>query len=68
MYNQTKVIHVLYHVYNIEETSIFRGRKFIWDHLRMEDVSCYWLKLLKKYAKLQSFKPTRDKSFKQIKS
>ncbi|XP_060565583.1 protein O-glucosyltransferase 1-like [Ruditapes philippinarum] len=45
-----------------------RGRQFIWDHLRMEDVSCYWLKLLKKYAKLQSFKPTRDKTYKQIKS
>ncbi|XP_045165596.2 protein O-glucosyltransferase 1-like [Mercenaria mercenaria] len=45
-----------------------RGRQFIWDHLRMEDVSCYWLKLLKQYAKLLSFKPTRNKSFKQIKA
>ncbi|KAH3827829.1 protein O-glucosyltransferase 1-like [Dreissena polymorpha] len=40
-----------------------RGRKFIWDHLRMEDVSCYWKKLLKNYAKLQKFKPTRNQDF-----
>lgn len=44
-----------------------RGRQFIWDHLRMEDVSCYWEKLLKRYAKLLKFKPTRNKQYKQIK-
>ncbi|XP_052779208.1 protein O-glucosyltransferase 1-like [Mya arenaria] len=43
-----------------------RGRQFIWDHLRMEDVSCYWLKLLKRYARLQDFKPTQNKTFMQI--
>ncbi|KAJ8302211.1 hypothetical protein KUTeg_021198 [Tegillarca granosa] len=45
-----------------------RGRNFIRDHLRMEDVSCYWLKLLKRYAKLLKFKPTRNKEYKQITS
>ena len=44
----------------------FRGRQFIWDHLRMEDVSCYWETLLKKYAKLLKFKPKRNKNYKQI--
>ncbi|KAL4226109.1 Protein O-glucosyltransferase 1 [Mactra antiquata] len=44
-----------------------RGRQFIWDHLRMEDISCYWLKLLKQYAKLLTYKVTRNKSYKQIK-
>lgn len=44
-----------------------RGRQFIWDHLRMEDVSCYWLKLLKRYAKLLKFKPKRNNSYNQIK-
>ncbi|KAK6175502.1 hypothetical protein SNE40_013955 [Patella caerulea] len=44
-----------------------RGRQFIWDHLKMEDISCYWKKLLKSYAKLLKFKPQRDSSLKQIK-
>ncbi|XP_067134035.1 protein O-glucosyltransferase 1-like [Centruroides vittatus] len=26
-----------------------RGYNFIWDHLQMEDVSCYWYELLKQY-------------------
>jgi len=43
-----------------------RGRKFIWDHLRMEDISCYWRHLLTKYANLLKWKPKRDKSLKEI--
>lgn len=43
-----------------------RGEEFITDHLRMEDVECYWEKLLKKYSKLLKFTPTKNKSFKQI--
>lgn len=34
-----------------------RGRQFIWDHLDMDDVTCYWENLLKRYAKLLRFKP-----------
>ncbi|KAL3852463.1 hypothetical protein ACJMK2_016097 [Sinanodonta woodiana] len=45
-----------------------RGKQFIWDHLRMEDVSCYWEKLLKRYAKLLNFKPKRNKDYIQIKT
>lgn len=44
-----------------------RGRQFIWDHLRMEDVTCYWETLLKKYAKLLKFKTKKNKTYKQIK-
>ncbi|ESP00309.1 hypothetical protein LOTGIDRAFT_225910 [Lottia gigantea] len=43
-----------------------RGRQFIWDHLRMEDVSCYWKKILKRYAKLLKYKVEKDESLKQI--
>ncbi|XP_066283817.1 protein O-glucosyltransferase 1-like [Branchiostoma lanceolatum] len=44
-----------------------RGFQFIWDHLRQEDVQCYWKKLLKKYAKILKFKPTRRKEYQQMK-
>ncbi|ENN79513.1 hypothetical protein YQE_03976, partial [Dendroctonus ponderosae] len=43
------------------------GYKMIWNHLRMKDVSCYWRKLLKKYASLQTFKPSRDEMLVEIK-
>ncbi|ELU14012.1 hypothetical protein CAPTEDRAFT_20245 [Capitella teleta] len=43
-----------------------RGREFIWQNLRLEDVSCYWLNLLKRYAKLMTWKVKRDKSLKLI--
>ncbi|XP_063952444.1 protein O-glucosyltransferase 1-like [Lytechinus pictus] len=44
-----------------------RGRDFIWNHLRMEDVQCYWLNLLKRYGKLQKYKPKLRNDLKQIK-
>ena len=34
-----------------------RGRSFVEDHLRMEDVECYWRRLLHKYAKRMDFEP-----------
>ena len=34
----------------------------------MEDVSCYWETLLKRYTKLLKFKPTRNKEYKEIKA
>ncbi|XP_078000809.1 protein O-glucosyltransferase 1-like [Glandiceps talaboti] len=37
-----------------------RGFKLIWDHLRMEDIECYWRKLLLEYAKLMKYKPKRN--------
>lgn len=41
-----------------------RGFKHIWDHLRMKDVSCYWRKLLRGYAKLVDYEVVDvDKGF-----
>lgn len=40
-----------------------RGRKFILDHLRMEDVTSYWRRLLTRYARLIQWKPVREKDF-----
>lgn len=44
------------------------GYDIIWAHLRMKDVSCYWKKLLKRYAKLLKFKPVLDKHLIEIKN
>lgn len=44
-----------------------RGEKFIRDHLRMQDVQCYWKRLLKNYAKLTRWKPTLNKNFQKVK-
>lgn len=43
-----------------------RGYEFIWKHLRMEDVLCYWRRLLKRYAELMRYKVVRDKSLVRI--
>ncbi|XP_069491806.1 protein O-glucosyltransferase 1 [Ambystoma mexicanum] len=43
-----------------------RGRLFITDHLRMEDVSCYWESLLKEYAKLLNYKLKRKKNYREL--
>uniref|UniRef100_A0A1I8P6X6 Glycosyl transferase CAP10 domain-containing protein n=1 Tax=Stomoxys calcitrans TaxID=35570 RepID=A0A1I8P6X6_STOCA len=44
------------------------GYEFIWNHLRMEDVECYWSNLLKNYAKFLRYKVKEDKSMIEIKS
>lgn len=43
-----------------------RGQQFISDHLRMEDVSCYWESLLKEYAKLLKYKVKRKTSYVEL--
>ncbi|XP_022108187.1 protein O-glucosyltransferase 1-like isoform X2 [Acanthaster planci] len=43
-----------------------RGRDFIWNHLHMEDVTCYWKKLLKEYSKLIKYKVVRNQELQQI--
>uniref|UniRef100_A0A1B0FIL8 Glycosyl transferase CAP10 domain-containing protein n=1 Tax=Glossina morsitans morsitans TaxID=37546 RepID=A0A1B0FIL8_GLOMM len=43
------------------------GYEFIWKHLRMQDVECYWRMLLKKYAKLLKFKIEVDTTMIEIK-
>lgn len=44
-----------------------RGFKHIWNHLRVNDVKCYWEKLLKSYAKLVKYDVIPDKSLIEIK-
>lgn len=43
------------------------GYQMIWDNLKMKDVSCYWKKLLKQYAKLLKYEPVMDENFIEIK-
>lgn len=43
-----------------------RGYKQIWNHLRMEDVECYWKRLLRRYAKLFMYGVRRDEELIEI--
>ncbi|KAM6893783.1 protein O-glucosyltransferase 1 [Xenentodon cancila] len=43
-----------------------RGQEFILEHLRMEDVSCYWERLLSDFSQLLTYKPSRRNDYKQI--
>ncbi|KAJ8003725.1 hypothetical protein DPEC_G00151340 [Dallia pectoralis] len=43
-----------------------RGQKFILDHLRMEDVSCYWERLLTEFGRLLTYRPKRKTSYNQV--
>ncbi|XP_020606070.1 protein O-glucosyltransferase 1-like [Orbicella faveolata] len=52
---------------NVRKAVAERGYQFIKDHLRMQDIRCYWKKLLKNYAKLMQWKPKRNSAFQEIK-
>lgn len=43
-----------------------RGKEFIINHLRMQDVSCYWEKLLTEYSRLLTYKPKRRKNYSEV--
>ncbi|CAG5097649.1 Similar to CPIJ013394: O-glucosyltransferase rumi homolog (Culex quinquefasciatus) [Cotesia congregata] len=43
-----------------------RGRDFIWKKLRMSTIDCYWKKLLQKYTKLLTYKPTKRENMQPI--
>ncbi|KAJ8246691.1 hypothetical protein GJAV_G00254330 [Gymnothorax javanicus] len=43
-----------------------RGQDFIMEHLRMEDVSCYWEKLLTDFGRLLKYRPKRRPEYSQI--
>lgn len=45
---------------------LHRGKEFILNHLRMQDVSCYWEKLLTEYSRLLTYKPRRRKDYNQV--
>lgn len=42
------------------------GYNFIWNHLKLSDVRCYWKKLIKRYSKLLKYKPTLDNNLIEI--
>lgn len=44
-----------------------RGFDMIWNNLRMNDVECYWRKLLMSYGKLVKFDVAQDPQFMEIK-
>ncbi|XP_026220210.1 protein O-glucosyltransferase 1 [Anabas testudineus] len=43
-----------------------RGKEFILNHLRIQDVSCYWERLLTEFSKLLTYKPKRRNNYNQI--
>ncbi|XP_075146684.1 O-glucosyltransferase rumi-like [Haematobia irritans] len=43
------------------------GYDFIWNHLRMADVECYWRDLLSNYAKLLKYQVEEEKNMIEIK-
>ncbi|XP_017288282.1 protein O-glucosyltransferase 1 isoform X2 [Kryptolebias marmoratus] len=43
-----------------------RGKEFILSHLQMEDVSCYWERLLTEFSQLLTYKPSRNPNYKQV--
>lgn len=43
------------------------GYNLIWNHLNLNDVECYWEKLLKEYSKLLNYKPVLQKELIEIK-
>jgi protein glucosyltransferase len=57
-----KLLEFVSHHDGIAREIAERGHYLIASHLKMKDVSCYWKKLLKRYAKLLRFKPEHDKS------
>lgn len=43
-----------------------RGQQFIMEHLRMQDIECYWENLLLRYQKLLRYEILPDKEMKEI--
>lgn len=44
----------------------YRGRDFIWNNLRLLDITYFWKQLLKSYGKLLTYKPVLEKNLVQI--
>ncbi|KAF4020780.1 hypothetical protein G4228_012479 [Cervus hanglu yarkandensis] len=43
-----------------------RGSQFILNHLKMDDITCYWENLLTEYSKFLSYNVTKRKGYNQI--
>ncbi|KAG1659939.1 O-glucosyltransferase rumi [Nymphon striatum] len=65
----TEVRELLEFVKENDETAqdiAYRGYEYIWNHLRMEDVSCYWKKLLTEYAATLNYKVKKSDAVKRV--
>ncbi|MGH0131677.1 UNVERIFIED_CONTAM: hypothetical protein FKN15_032752 [Acipenser sinensis] len=51
---------------NIAQEIAKRGHQFIFDHLRVEDVTCYWERLLTEYSKLLTYQPKKNNNYIQV--
>ncbi|CDQ68921.1 protein O-glucosyltransferase 1 [Oncorhynchus mykiss] len=51
---------------DIAQEIAVRGQRFILDHLRMEDVSCYWERLLTEFGGLLKYKLQRKTNYNQV--
>ncbi|KAG7248723.1 hypothetical protein CRUP_008729 [Coryphaenoides rupestris] len=49
-----------------QDLSDVRGQRHILDHLKMEDVSCYWEKLLSQFGRLLQYQLRRNTTYSQI--
>lgn len=52
---------------DLAESIALKGYRFIWDHLRMKDIECYWEKLLNEYSKLIKYDVKLDERLIEIK-
>ncbi|XP_028995321.1 protein O-glucosyltransferase 1 [Betta splendens] len=43
-----------------------RGKEFILNHLQMQDVSCYWERLLSEFSQLLTYNPKKKSNYSQI--
>ncbi|KAH8295135.1 hypothetical protein KR018_007704, partial [Drosophila ironensis] len=43
-----------------------RGHEFVWQHLRMDDVRCYWRRLLQEYAKLLTYQVKLEPGYQRV--
>nr|XP_057941922.1 protein O-glucosyltransferase 1 isoform X1 [Doryrhamphus excisus] len=50
----------------IAEEIAIRGARFVWEHLQMRDVSCYWETLLTRFARLLAYRPKRRPHYSHI--
>lgn len=44
-----------------------RGHEMIWNNLKMEDIDCYWRRLLRSYGRLIKYKVEKNEDFIEIK-
>ncbi|XP_036206646.1 protein O-glucosyltransferase 1 isoform X2 [Myotis myotis] len=64
--NVQELLHFVKANDDIAQEIAERGSHFIMNHLRMDDITCYWENLLTEYSKFLSYNVTRRKGYDQI--